>query len=87
MSRPSSGFRRSRVGLAAAWLCLMMGLAACAQVPGPAASPPVSVPLPPETDARKPDPKVRGINPADLPREEPDVGVGGLMHEPAQPVQ
>lgn len=62
------------------WLWIAAGLAACAQAPVPVVAPPPPAPAP-LPEARQPEPKVRGVNPADLPREEPGVGVGGLTHE------
>ena len=76
---------------------LTAGVAACAQAPGtgdssPAPAPAAPAPAP-ETGAAAPvpapvpAPKLRGIKPAELPREEPGVGLGGLTHQPAQPAQ
>jgi hypothetical protein len=65
---------------AAAWLAA--SVAACAQAPAPAPPSPA-----PEAEGTAPAPKLRGIKPAELPREEPGVGLGGLAHEPAQPVR
>ena len=65
---------------AAAWLAATV--AACAQAPAPAPPAPA-----PEAEGTAPAPKLRGIKPAELPREEPGVGLGGLTHEPAQPVR
>lgn len=70
------------VRLAAAGLCTSL-LAACAQAPAPRA--PARSPEPAGTEA--PDPRLRGVRPADVPREEPGVGVGGLTHEAPQPVR
>jgi hypothetical protein len=74
---------------------LAVSVAACAQAPGDgsgrtAPAPTAPAPSPartPEVEATTPAPKLRGIKPAELPREEPGVGLGGLTHEPAQPAQ
>ena len=74
--------RSCRAGLCA-WVSA--GLAACAQVPPSAPSQPT--PAPPATKNESPPPKLRGIKPAELPREEPGVGVGGLTHEAGPPAK
>ncbi len=76
---------------------LAMSVAACAQAPEAGGSAPAPAPAAPAPEAGAgpaapapapaPAPKLRGIKPAELPREEPGVGLGGLTHEPAQPAQ
>lgn len=88
------GFARRMLRSTAAAL-LTVSVAACAQAPGAgsgrsAPSPTAPAPSParaPEAEATAPAPKLRGIKPAELPREEPGVGLGGLTHQPAQPAQ
>lgn len=66
---------------------LAVSVAACAQAPAAGSGAPApAAPSPaPEAEGTAPAPKLRGIKPAELPREEPGVGLGGLTHEPAQP--
>ena len=72
---------------AAAWLAA--SVAACAQAPaGGSGAPAPTPPSPaPEAEGTAPAPKLRGIKPAELPREEPGVGLGGLTHESPPPVR
>lgn len=67
--------------------CVAACVAACAQVPGGGSGQPAPAAPTPEAESQSPPPKLRGIKPAELPREEPGVGLGGLTHQPAQPAQ
>lgn len=73
----------ARAGL---WALVGGLMVACAQAP-PNLPSPAPAPLPSDVEPASPRPRLRGINPADLPREEPGVGVGGLTHEAEQPAQ
>lgn len=76
---PTSALRVvRRIGGLCALVCACAG---CVQRPVAPTQPVVPAPAPPAAEAPSPQPKLRGIKPAELPREEPGVGVGGLNHE------
>lgn len=60
---------------------LAIGFATCTQVPSDGGRQAAASTQPPDTASGPAQPKTRGLKPAAVPREEPDVGVGGLRYE------
>jgi hypothetical protein len=72
----------SRVIRCAVLACLVALLSACAQT---ARRVPESAPAPDAAGSEPGDPRLRGIRARDPAREEPGVGVGGLLREEPVP--